>query len=173
MNPRKPSKKHDPQIWMVSACLLGFNCRYNGESSKTSTVKRLSTLQNVQIVPICPEAAGGLSTPRDPATIHHGDGHAVLNHHAKVVTCHGEDVSDEFRRGADLAVQAATTYGATHACLKARSPSCGTGRVHTDDGLCAGDGVAAAALIKQGLRVFSDEDFMRDEGEAPGPMSGE
>ena len=158
---------------MVSACLLGFNCRYNGESSKTSTVKRLSILQNVEFVPVCPEAAGGLTTPRAPATIHGGDGHAVLNNQATVVTCHGADVTKEFRHGADQTVRAATVYGATHACLKARSPSCGAGQVHTDSGLIMGDGVTAAALIKQGLRVFSDEDLLDNIIDVSGGVTDE
>lgn len=104
-----------------------------------------------RLVPICPEACGGLSTPRPPAELR-GD---------RVVTEAGDDVTDAYARGAAAAVELARAVGARRAVLKARSPSCGSTQVY--DGtfsrtLRHGDGVTAAALRSAGVEVTSEED---------------
>ena len=165
-SPNPPFEK-ETQVWLVSACLLGFSCRYDGKTAKTTLQTRLSVLEDAEFVPFCPEAAGGLGTPRAPASIHGGDGKAVLDGIAQVITCHGKDVTKAFRTGAEHGLNAALVHGATHACLKARSPSCGVGQIHTDKGLRPGDGVAAALLRKQGLTILSDEDLVRDNPMTP------
>ena len=142
------------RVWLVSACLLGWSCRYDAQSRKTP----LPVPADDAVVPICPEAAGGLGTPRQAAHLCGGDGHAVLDASASVRTHAGEDVSAAFVRGAQFALDAAVAHGASHACLKARSPSCGLGEAHTDAGLRPGDGVTAAALRRAGLVVISEED---------------
>ena len=118
-------------------------------------------LQHATIVPICPEMAGGLPTPRPAAQIHGPSGAAVLDGQAQVLTSEGEDVTSNFIQGAEIAVKAAQTYGATHACLKARSPSCGVGQTHGAQGLLTAHGVAAAALERAGLTLFTEEDYTR------------
>lgn len=109
---------------------------------------------------------GGLAAPRVPAQIEGGTGADVLRGEAWIRNGNGEDVTHAFVRGAEKAFEIATQVGATHACLKARSPSCGVGEVHSRAGLRPGDGVAAARLKQAGLKVCSDEtlaSFLRED----------
>ena len=134
---------------LVSACLLGVACNHEGRHAQRPHVEALR--EHFELVPICPEVAGGLPTPRIAAEIT-GDA---------VVTGDGADVTSAYRRGANAAVELARATGAQRAVLKARSPSCGSGAVY--DGtftrtLTAGDGVTAAALRLAGIDVRSDED---------------
>lgn len=124
---------------------------------------------------VCPEVDGGLDTPRPPAEIVGGDGRAVLEGRARVVTARGADVTAAYVAGAHRALEAARRSGATSAILKARSPSCGKGCVY--DGsfsstLVAGDGVTAAVLETNGITVVADEDH-RPGDENRGPASWE
>lgn len=135
---------------LVSACLLGVRCNHVGAASPSAAVVSLAA--DHDLVPVCPEVAGGLPVPR-PA--------AELQPDGTVRTRAGEDVSDAYGRGAALAVAAARRAGATMAVLKARSPSCGCADVY--DGtfsrsLVSGEGVAARALREAGVAVRSDED---------------
>ena len=111
---------------------------------------------------VCPEEEGGLGTPRPPAEIVGGDGHDVLAGRARVVTKAGVDVTDEYVRGAEIALAKARASGATQAVLKARSPSCGKGCIY--DGTftrtpSVGDGVTAALLQENGIEVVTDEEL--------------
>jgi uncharacterized protein YbbK (DUF523 family) len=149
-------------VWLVSACLVGERCRYDGKSAKKEALGRLRVLsedERVLLVPICPEMEGGLGTPRPPADLRGGDGGAVLAGRAEVRTREGKDVTEAFIKGAEAAARAARESGATHACLKARSPSCGVGQTHMDGSLVPGDGVTGARLKALGLRVCTDEDL--------------
>jgi uncharacterized protein YbbK (DUF523 family) len=135
----------------VSACLLGVACTHNGESKLNTAVGELAGA--ARLIPVCPEVAGGLATPRPAAEIG-PDGH--------VRTASGEDVTDFYRRGAEHAVALAQVAGATRAVLKARSPSCGSKEIY--DGshrgrLIAGAGTTAAALRAAGVEVLSEEDL--------------
>jgi uncharacterized protein YbbK (DUF523 family) len=146
-------------VILVSACLLGTCCNHEGRGSPRPRVQRMS--EGARLVAICPEVVGGLGTPRDAAEIVGGDGAAVLDGTARVMTAAGADVSAAYQRGAAAAVDLARAVGATTAVLKARSPSCGSGAVY--DGsftrtLQAGAGVTAAALRAAGIDVVSDED---------------
>lgn len=134
---------------LVSACLLGVPCRYDGTPAADACV--LSLADSHALVPVCPEQLGGLPTPRSPAEIRAG----------RVTTKAGEDVSDAYRRGAEATVALAETLGCRCAVLKARSPSCGSGRIY--DGsfsgrLVDGDGLAAAALKRKGIQVLNEEE---------------
>ena len=149
---------------LVSACLLGVRCNHLGRASPSAAVARLG--RDADLVPVCPEVAGGLPIPR-PAAERQPDG--------TVRTGSGDDVTAEYRRGAGRAVDAARTFGAARAVLKARSPSCGCGEVY--DGTftrtrVTGDGVTASALREAGVAVCSDEDLDResDGGRAAGPL---
>jgi uncharacterized protein YbbK (DUF523 family) len=119
-----------------------------------------------QVVPFCPEIAGGLTLPRPPAEIegaHAGlDGHAVLDGRTRVVCRDGSDVTAQFLKGAQGAVAVARQMGIQRAILKSNSPSCGVGCTH--DGrfsgvLVPGDGVAAALLQAAGITVFTERDL--------------
>ena len=141
---------------MVSACLLGVRCNHLGRSSPSPAVASLSGRH--RLVPICPEVAGGLATPRSAAEVQ-ADG--------RVLTEEGHDVTDAYRRGAQAAVQLAQALGAEAAVLKARSPSCGCHDVY--DGtftrtLVPREGVTARALREAGLSVRSEEDVSADHG---------
>lgn len=141
---------------MVSACLLGERCRYDGGSKPNKEVILLSKKE--ELIPICPERLGGLDTPRAPSEITGGDGNDVLEGRAKVMSKDGRDVSGNFVRGARAVLEVARTEGITEAHLKSKSPSCGCGRIHdgTFSGkLKSGDGVTAALLKKNGIRVVS------------------
>ena len=111
---------------------------------------------------VCPEVDGGLGTPRPAAEIQGGDGDDVLKGRARVVTGNGEDVTDQYLKGARRALEMARKTGATAAILKARSPSCGKDAVY--DGtftgtLSEGEGVTAALLRSEGLDITTEEDL--------------
>ena len=144
---------------LVSACLAGRACRYDGSAGSDEEVARL--VREGRAVLVCPEVDGGLGTPRPPAEIVGGDGGDVLSGRARVVTRAGDDVTDAYVAGARKALAAARKAGATRAILKARSPSCGRGAIY--DGsftgtLAPGDGVTAALLRAAGIEVVTDED---------------
>lgn len=132
---------------LVSACLLGVACRYDGKSKPHPAVLALQTRH--QLIPVCGEIFGGLPTPRTPAE-RVGD---------RVLTADGRDVTTEYRRGAEQVLALAQRMGCTAALLKERSPACGTGKIY--DGsftrtLTTGDGVTAELLRKNGIAVFGE-----------------
>jgi uncharacterized protein YbbK (DUF523 family) len=149
------------EVWVVSACLLGERCRYDGAAARDDAQARARGLSG-RLIPVCPEELGGLGTPRPAANLDGGDGAAVLLGAARVITEAGVDVTAGFLAGAHEAMQIAKQAGATAACLKARSPSCGVGRTHSTAGLIDGDGVFAATARRAGLRVLSDEDLAEE-----------
>ncbi|MFF7725356.1 DUF523 domain-containing protein [Streptomyces sp. NPDC008001] len=139
---------------LVSACLRGVPCRFDGRHKAASEVDE--ALDGHDVVSFCPEVAGGLATPRRPAELVGGDGHDVLDGTARVVEDTGRDVTAEFMDGARRALAAAEHAGCTEALLMPRSPSCGSGAVY--DGsftgeLVPGDGVTAALLRRHGIAV--------------------
>ncbi len=132
---------------LVSACLLGARCRYAGDGKRLGGLDAL--MRCAQIVPVCPEIYGGLPTPRAPAE-RRGD---------RVINRDGADVTAEFERGAQEALELAELFGARFALLKERSPSCGSGEIY--DGSFGGvrvngDGVAAALLKAHGVEVYGE-----------------
>ncbi len=133
---------------LVSACLLGCACRYDGRSKPNDGV--LALMDKHTLVPVCPEQLGGLSTPRPPAERREGG----------VFTQAGADVTGQYSRGGEQAVRMAKLYGCRVAILKARSPACGKDRIY--DGtftgtLTDGHGAAAEALLQAGIRVVTEE----------------
>jgi uncharacterized protein YbbK (DUF523 family) len=135
---------------IVSACLAGVNCRYDGGTKPCAAVIRL--VAEEQAIPVCPEQLGGLPTPRLPAE-QVGE---------KVIRKDGLDVTAEFMRGAREALKIARLVGAKTAILKARSPSCGSGKIY--DGsftgrLVDGDGVFAGLCKKEGIEVRTEEEL--------------
>ena len=143
---------------LISACLAGVACTHAAEAKTRAWA--LDLVASGRAVAVCPEVAGGLPVPRPEAEITGGDGDAVLDGTASVVTVDGADVTENYRRGAAVAVAAAARTGARLAVLKARSPSCGCGAIY--DGSFSGtlverDGVTAAALARGGVTVVPDE----------------
>lgn len=144
---------------LISACLAGRACRFDGTGALDDTVSRL--VAEGRAILVCPEVDGGLGTPRPPAEIIGGDGTDVIEGHARVVTENGLEVTEAYLAGARRALATARRTGASTAILKARSPSCGAGVVY--DGtfsrtLTTGDGVTAALLRSEGLTVLTDEE---------------
>lgn len=143
----------------VSACLAGVPCRYDGAANRSDLV--CSLVASGKAVCICPECMGGLPTPREPAEIVGGSAEDVLQGRARVLTKSGRDVTEAFVQGAYAALAFCRAHGATEAVLKAKSPSCGSGRVYdgTFSGrLTTGDGITAALLCKYGIPVHTERD---------------
>lgn len=140
------------KVVLVSACLLGTPCRYNGKSCKDQTL--LKRISERVVVFLCPEQLGGLPTPRRPARIVAGDGIDVLSGKAKVLDSDGLDVTEKFLCGAKLTCEVAKLLGVKEAFLKTGSPSCGW----TDTGRAADrssvKGVTAALLAHHGIKVI-------------------
>ncbi|WP_449315533.1 GNAT family N-acetyltransferase [Rubneribacter sp.] len=135
----------------VSACLLGEPCRFDGEARPCAHVRALA--ERHRLVPVCPEAAGGLPVPRPPSEIVAGEG--VL----RVASAAGDDVTDAFLEGARRTLARVRSEGCSLAILKAKSPSCGSGAVYDgtfSGALTAGYGVAARLLRAEGVRVVDE-----------------
>ncbi len=140
-------KLPDDEPILISACLAGVPCTYAAEAKTRDWALALMT--KGRAVAVCPEVAGGLPVPRPEAEIRDGDGVDVLDGAARVVSVEGDDVTDSYLRGAEVAIGAARRSGARLAILKARSPSCGCGAIYdgTFEGrTIPGDGVTTAAL---------------------------
>lgn len=135
---------------LVSACLIGVCCRYDGASKPDSRV--LALMSGHTLIPVCPEILGGLPTPRIPSEIR-GD---------RVINREGRDVTAAYERGAEECLKLAHFYGCRCAILKERSPACGCGTRYdgTFSGtLVQGDGIAAARLKEAGIKVIGESDL--------------
>ncbi|MFU0833819.1 MAG: DUF523 domain-containing protein [Oscillospiraceae bacterium] len=133
---------------LVSACLLGVNCRYNGTGCANDKVLELRKQHN--LIPVCPEQLGGLPTPRDPVELANG----------RAVTCNGADRTMQFSLGAQETLRLARLFNCSAAILKTRSPSCGFGKIY--DGsfsgtLTNGNGITAEKLIQAKIPVYNEE----------------
>jgi uncharacterized protein YbbK (DUF523 family) len=138
---------------LVSACLLGCACRYDGRENRDRALERELEADGLRPIAFCPEEHGGLGTPRPPAWIESGGAEAVLDGKARVVADSGRDVTDEFRRGAEGALELCREHGITRAFLKERSPSCGVAATHVAGAAVPGPGVTAALLARAGIEV--------------------
>lgn len=143
---------------LVSACLLGQPVRYDGRASGHPDLLQRWQAEG-RVVPLCPEVAGGLPTPRPPAEIPGGQGAQVLAGRARVIAVSGEDVSEAFLAGAQLALALVRRHGIRVAVLKSGSPSCGN-RLTYDGSFSGvkvpGEGVTTALLRREGVLVFSE-----------------
>lgn len=134
---------------LISACLMGVNCKYNGGNNALPEEVLASLRQRYRLIPVCPEAAGGLPTPRTPSE-RRGD---------RVINRDGRDVTAEFQHGAEIAGKLAERFDAHLALLKSNSPSCGSGTIY--DGsfsgtLVAGEGVTTEYLKHKNLIIFDN-----------------
>ena len=132
---------------IVSACLLGVSCRYDGNSKPNEKIINLKEKYN--LIPICPEIMGGLPTPRMSAEIKEG----------RVKTENGIDVTEEYKKGAEEALKLTKLFGCKRAILKENSPSCGCGKIYNGEftrTLKEGNGITAELFIKNGIDVFGE-----------------
>ena len=135
---------------LISACLLGAKVKYNGSSNYCTLLAKYKDCG--LFIPICPECLGQLTIPRLPAEITGGDGSDVLNGTAKVYDNAGYNVTENFIKGAEAA-------------LKARSPSCGTGKIYNGNfngTLMNGDGVTSALLKQNAITVYTELDLTEE-----------
>ena len=135
---------------LISACLTGCNCRYDGQNKNTLNLDEIK--KEHLLFPVCPEVDGGLPIPRPPAEIKGG----------KVINTLGVDVTEEYTKGALYALKTAKENNCTIAILKARSPSCGKGEIY--DGnfsktLINGNGILAEMLINEGITVYTENEL--------------
>ncbi len=146
--------------YIVSACLAGEACRYDGKSNECAVVRSL--VAQGRAVPVCPEVLGGLPIPRIPCELQRAvqGGYAPLQ--VRVITAQGHDATEAFVRGASMALEQARQSGCTAAIVKSRSPSCGALSVY--DGsftkkLVAGQGIWAHMLTQAGFYLYSEENL--------------
>ncbi len=137
------------EVLLVSACLMGFDCKYSGGNNALPPETLDALRRSFRLIPVCPETAGGLPTPREPSE-RRGE---------RVVSRDGRDVTAAFQKGAALTLRLAERYGAKRALLKCNSPSCGSGMIY--DGsfsgtLIPGDGVTAELLKSRGISVVGE-----------------
>ncbi|WP_028830231.1 DUF523 domain-containing protein [Proteocatella sphenisci] len=135
---------------LVSACLLGLNCKYSGGNNINERIVELKNRYN--LIPVCPEQLGGLATPRNPAEICKG----------LILDSQGKDVTEYFKKGAMETLALARLFNCPIAILKSKSPSCGINRVYdgTFEGrLISGMGMTARLLKESGITVMCDEDI--------------
>ena len=131
---------------LVSACLLGVNCKYNGGNNASEEVDEF--LKDYEIIPICPEIMGGLTTPRVAAE-QKGD---------KVITKEGKDVTEQYKKGAEECLFLAKKYDVKKSLLKLKSPSCGVGQIY--DGtfshtLINKNGITAQLFLENGIEIIT------------------
>jgi uncharacterized protein YbbK (DUF523 family) len=143
----------DPEPVLVSACLLGRACRYDGRHNRDQVLERELEARGQVAVPFCPEEHGGLGTPRPAAWIEAESAAEVLDDRDRIVTKDGRYVTAEFLRGAKGALDTCRVRGIRLALLKERSPSCGVARTHVGGKLVEGSGVTAELLRRHGIEV--------------------
>jgi uncharacterized protein YbbK (DUF523 family) len=135
---------------LVSKCLTGELCRWDGKRLDNSIMERL---KGYEIYPVCPEMEGGLPCPRPRAEIADGDGDYVLDGLARVKDDKGNDVTFSFLQGAQCVLNLALKHNIKKAFLKEKSPSCGVNVIYNNGRLVDGVGVTAALLIRHGVKV--------------------
>ncbi|HOP30426.1 MAG TPA: DUF523 domain-containing protein [Spirochaetota bacterium] len=144
--------------YLVSACLAGFPCRYNGTPFPVENIIQL--VKSGDAIPFCPEQLGGLPTPRSQCEI------CVSGDSKKVLTIEGFDCTEQFLKGAEASLELAEKSGIKKAVLKSRSPSCGYGEIY--DGTFSGaktegNGITADLLIKNGITIYTELTFNNDK----------
>ncbi len=135
---------------LISSCLLGIPSRYNGERKEHPLISALE--EKYELIAICPETLGGLEVPREPAEIRG----------SRVINKAGQDVTQEFEKGAGIALDIAKGLSIKMAVLKERSPSCGHGLIHDGtftDGMVEGDGICARLFLQNGIEIFGETDI--------------
>lgn len=139
---------------LVSACLAGFNCKYNGKNNYNEKIFNL--VKEGKAIPVCAEQLGGLTTPRLPSEI------KTINDKRYVINSNGIDVTKNFENGAKEILEFARKMNISKAILKSKSPSCGVGKIYSgnfDNKLVDGNGVLAELLINNNLSVINSDEY--------------
>lgn len=149
-------------MFLISACLCGVNCKYSGKNNMDERCMHL--LEEGKALLVCPEQLGGLSTPRKPSELQNVP-EDILNMSGKILTCDGDDVTENYLKGAQEALKIAEKAGIKKAILKEGSPSCGVNYIY--DGTFThkkieGCGLTTSLLRKHGIDVLSEQDFQTD-----------
>ena len=136
--------------YVVSACLAGRHCKYNGGSNPCAQAIRL--VKEGKALPVCPESLSGLPCPREPSERSGG----------KFFSKSGKEITEEFCKGAEIALKISLESGAKKAIVKSRSPSCGLGSIY--DGsftgkLISGNGIWTESLLRNGFVIFTEENL--------------
>lgn len=138
-------------MYLVSACLAGIDCRYNGKNNENEKVVQI--VKSGRAILVCPEQLGGLNTPRLPSEI------VIVNGEIKVISTDGEDVTSEFLKGAEQTLKIAKMMNIKKAILKSRSPSCGYGKIYDGSfskNLIDGNGITTELLERNGIKIFDE-----------------
>ena len=146
---------------LVSACLLGISCKYNGDNNESEQVRKY--LKDKEFILVCPEQLGGMSTPRDPSEIIYLDNDDIIEGKTRVINNNNLDVTKQFKKGALETLKIANMYGCKKAILKEGSPSCGSSFVY--DGTFTGkkvngSGVTTSLLRQNNIVVISEKDIL-------------
>lgn len=139
---------------LISACLVGLNCKYNGKNNYNE--KAFKLIREGKAIPVCAEQLGGLKTPRTPAEI------KVIDNKTYVIDKEGNDVTEQFFKGANEVLQLAKKLNVEKVVLQSRSPSCGIGQIYNGEfsgQLVPGNGVLAQLLIDNGIEVVDIEEL--------------
>ena len=138
---------------LVSACLVGIKCRYDGKEKENKELLALS--DEFDFFPMCPEELGGLPTPRVPSEIRDG----------KVINKDGVDVTEKYLRGAEATLKICRICNFDTVVLKSKSPSCGKGLIYDGSfsgNLVHGNGITTDYLLKNGIKVYSEDEFIKE-----------
>ena len=141
---------------LVSACLVGLNCKYNGKNNYNEKIFEL--VKTGKAIPICPETLGGLTTPRKPSEIKY------INGERRVINIDGVDVTEEYERGAKEVLELAKKLNVTKVILKDRSPACGKGKIYDgtfNGNLVNGNGILTDLLLENNIEVISLEEYIK------------
>lgn len=142
-------------MYLVSSCLAGINCRYNGSNTENRVVTEL--VNEGQAIPVCPEQLAGLPTPRSSCEIVISD-----SGQKKVISEDGQDFTKEFMKGAEKTLAIAKAIGINKAILQSRSPSCGCHMIYdgTFSGkLIEGNGMTAELFLENGIKVYTENEL--------------
>ena len=141
-------------MMIISACLVGVNCKYNGGNNKDK--KAYEIFKEGKAVPVCPEVLGGMPIPRIPCEI------KKYSNKRKVINKKGKDQTQKFRIGAVKTLEIAMSIGAKKAIMKSKSPSCGFGKIYDgnfSDTLIKGNGITAELLFNNGIEIITENDL--------------
>ena len=137
---------------LVSACLAGINCKYDGKNNENKYVKKL--VKEGKAIPVCPEVLGGMKTPRIPCEI------IKDKNGKKVINKKGKNHTEEFENGALKTLKIARAVKADTAILKSKSPSCGYGKIYDgsfSDEIIKGNGLTTSLLLKNGIDIYTEK----------------
>lgn len=149
------------EMILVSACLLGLRCCYNGCDNTDQSV--LDMREKYILIPACPEQLAGLQTPRPPSFFIKGDGSQTIEGIDNLINDQNENVSSQFRNGAEETLKICQLFNIKTAILKEKSPSCGTHQIYLKEKLTKGIGVTATILKSNDIRVMSENDIRRPD----------